>query len=146
MKKTKNENCRVTQDGGQFNPNPCIRRKFFIAYKNQSKREVQRRNKNIFFPLSPHLYKQYCRGVLQIVNCKTNIIAQRQGNFLNRQSTEKRIATFSRRTFWPMFFFCYCFCCYLGAWSQLVQNDRRWQKHLKEGRTLSEQCISRYHS
>lgn len=84
MKKTKNENCRVTQDGGQFNPNPCIRRKFFIAYKNQSKREVQRRNKNIFFPLSPYLYKQYCRGVLQIVNCKTNIIAQRQGNFLNR--------------------------------------------------------------
>lgn len=83
MKKTKNENCRVTQDGGQFNPNPCIRRKFFIAYKNQSKRKVQRRNKNIF-PLSPYLYKQYCRGVLQIVNCKTNIIAQRQENFLNR--------------------------------------------------------------
>lgn len=49
MKKTKNENCRVMQDGGQFNPNPCIRRKFFIAYKNQSKREVQRRNKKIYF-------------------------------------------------------------------------------------------------
>ena len=127
MKKTKNENCRVTQDGGQFNPNPCIRRKFFIAYKNQSKWEVQK-----FFPLSPYFYKQYCRGVLQIVNCKTNIIAQRQENFLNKWSTEKRIATFSRRTFDRCFFFVIVF---VGIWAReanwrrTTEGDRNtWKK------------------